>query len=820
MADPERIPLNEVAPLTAIPLSEVQSIEEGSGNAKNGGILSTVQDLLTAAKTKAFGYANGTPEELSFLQRRARDLAEIPGDIIQTGKSALALIPETARQLHNTAGGGAAPLSDLPEAALRAYYKSLPEGKKAEGMAALAAGIAATMLPGGQIVKRGVGALLSPVLASELTTQIKGGGEAGTLADTGERLASAGTKAAGLLGAGALAGKVANPALQTLEGKLRVGTEALRRFKDPNRQRLLAFSDELRETKTRQGAKFYDELQKPEMKKLIEVDPGSPQGSRYPKILKNVQDEIPRVSKQLDDLVTKAAQEEGVSTLPTVSGDVSSKPGTVRIKLKDIDLSKVTDRIKGAPGEPEGTARAAIHVWDNELDNFAKRALNPEEIRQYRAAKRIRQNYEQGHGRPLDIDQGEDAFSAEMKRVAELERADKIIGLAEEKIMNQEFTLEEIKKFKSDFDSRGRYDRHSDPDAENQADVYRDMGAAFRNKLGEHLGLDEKGNIRSGLSPKKKAIAEEYQKTNKFYQTLVDFQRIVGDRVKELDLYGPYFKAGAFRDRERGLMGKITSSLYPHASVPESRLRFADTRPYRKEGHLPLTIGQAALSAPNAIARGGVLATEGAGRLAASPAGAAIAGALGIANANDLPPTPVPASISASPVGPTAANMPAPTPTPAPAPIALPRDSEAFFQAPLEAFQGLPEEALNLIKTAQTASPRVKRKALAEIMKMDNTGLSFAPPPHQWLKGYTVVDGRVEDPLEAVAFAEDVTEHEKAGEISGLQSAKIRNALNAGEPVTGFLLEAAPKGEIKPEKPAKPQEQSGEQGATRLSYGF
>lgn len=773
-----------------------QTIEEDVEQpAQRGGVrgkLDRLSDLL-------FGLDTPTP---SVPQKLALEVAQGFLDTPKEIASALALVPDTAREYQE--GPKTFPLVDLPIAAGKAVYKSIPEGQKAEGVTSALAGLGSMAIPGAKLLKRPIAkaatGMVSSVAGGELARQAKE--LLGMAPDTGlkeaaERVTSATAKGAGMLGAGALAGKGINPALLGVEEKLRGPSRRLAAFRDRARQRLLAFSDSLGETQTRQGKTMYKALDTPEMKKLIEVDPESTgpysafmgDGSRFPVIARNVREAIAQTGEKLDDLVDKAS--------------FNQAGNKIKIKLKDIDLSKIENRIKGIPGEPEGTARAARTVWDNEMDNFAKRALSDVELRQYQSAKSILRSYEQGHGKPLNITTAKGA-RAEAKIVQEVNTAKAVVAAAEKKIMNQEFTLEEVRKFKTDFSSRGRYDRAHDADAENQADVYREFGHGFRKKLAENIELD-------------KDLAKEYQQTIDHFETLMDFKPILNGKLDEFHLYGEHAKTGAFRDRERGALGIVKSTLYPHAAAAESRLAFADTRPYRTQSRGLLNVAQGALENVRAPLRVATKTTEGVGRLSETVPGGALAGAYGTLNAEggSLPP-PIPSALPAPAEAPLAAPAAAPEPTPLP--IQLPRDSEAFFQAPIEAFGNLPPEAQKLVMTAKGSSPRVKRKALTEIMKLD-TGLEFAPVPHEWLQGYKVVDGRIEDELEAVAFGEDVLEREKAGQVTQLQSAKIRSALNAGEPIVAYLNESFPKGEIKAAPAPAPAEVSSG-GEKRLGYDF
>jgi len=178
-----------------------------------------------------------------------------------------------------------------------------------------------------------------------------------------------------------------------------------------------------------------------------------------------------------------------------------------------------------------------------------------------------------------------------------------------------------------------------------------------------------------------------------------------------------------------------------------------------------------------------------------------------------------------------ATNMPAPEIQPPSLfrQVAMPRESDAFFAAPDAMLPpDLPQEARDLIRIGRGANPITRRETLAKLMDMKV--IPFEPPAHQWLQGFPIVDDRLvepdpKNPAYTVLFNELILDKERSKKLSLKQSMKIRRALNAGEPVIGFLTEIDPEGEVTPAQPSPapapmPQTVSGEEGAKRREYEF
>lgn len=118
---------------------------------------------------------------------------------------------------------------------------------------------------------------------------------------------------------------------------------------------------------------------------------------------------------------------------------------------------------------------------------------------------------------------------------------------------------------------------------------------------------------------------------------------------------------------------------------------------------------------------------------------------------------------------------------PDPASKIFPRDTNAFFSLPEGEFAGVDQDTAAQLKIARNASPVVKREILGKLIKEER--VPFEPISNPNLRGYTVVDNMLVDPLEQGVYGREVLKRESQGLLTKKQSMKIRKALNAGEPL-------------------------------------
>lgn len=131
----------------------------------------------------------------------------------------------------------------------------------------------------------------------------------------------------------------------------------------------------------------------------------------------------------------------------------------------------------------------------------------------------------------------------------------------------------------------------------------------------------------------------------------------------------------------------------------------------------------------------------------------------------------------------------------------------------------LPPEVQEKLKSAPGLPQAMKEQLLVELMQGGQ--IEFEPPEHDWLKGYSVVNGKIVDPNEQRALSEDLLEKERDGELSLLDSSRIRSDMHSRKPIVKLLKAAGPKPETKPPpEPAPPPAEDGAGESKKMSYSF
>lgn len=791
---------------------------------------------VSALNNALFGLENPGP-----IRRGLRYLSEIPGDMVNDAEKVIGFGDRTLNRWDENIAKVAANdpnvslLSLLPGTAMVQQAKAdLPEEGKAEAAASAIASAATLMLPalkGMQIPAKAAISIVSGVLAGSTVNQVKqqlGVTPDTPLADDVERAYAATVKGLGGFALAAGGSKVLAGAARNTGRVLGNVTSKFETFLDKDVQRARALTENPRYSKTRQGVPLTEALKEDDVRPLFEVDAPEDGGSKFVKIAENVAKAKEETGQQIDALLDQIGKGQ-------------------KVKLKDLDFSDVQ---KQAGGATEVTARPAREVFLREFNEFAEKALTPEELRKWNTAQQIRERYTA----PQSALKMPSKKSAAMR--AEYDNAGEVIDRLGNKILSKtEFTVKELREFKSKYDKQGGYASLAEPEQATRAEVYRDLGHVFRKKLGEVIGLDADGNPLPDLPPDKLQLATDYKAANKRFQTLSDSEPLLQSRIREASIEGPAFSTAEFKDRSGSIPKAITGTALPERASPQARLDRADTRfhsqvnyPFLETAARGMRMGTSALEgvakageamSGQFVRQPGNISTN---PLVLPPQGVGASSALGTLHVPAPAPLPEPAApfeseakppnpsspgifqSALSALGPQSAmaeEMPAPSPRPQ---APMPRESDAFFAAPDSLLPpDLPPEARELIEVGRRSDPLVRRQAMSDLMSMNV--IPFEPPAHEWLKGFPVVDGRILDPARVISFNELVLEKEKAGKISLRQSMKIRRALNAGEPVIGFLTEVDPDGEVLPEQPLPepaptPQTVSGEEGAKRREYEF
>ena len=266
-------------------------------------------------------------------------------------------------------------------------------------------------------------------------------------------------------------------------------------------------------------------------------------------------------------LSTTAVGEAGaqeVGPLTAAGGGTSAKAKKFGVKLGDIiDVEK----LRSGEAEALGVeARSANSVVDLELENIAKKHLPEGDVVRYRQAIKRTEELKNLAGRYENA--GKQIATEDAEKLTEEYHTNlDYIHEFEGKLMDVEFTIPELRRWKTRFYDNARFDRARIPDniQAQRAETYKEIGHAFQDAfVGAVAKADPGGELAARLTD-----------LNGKYKALMDVRPLIEYRDAQSRLGGKYFTTGAFQQQEsagpvRRLMN--AANPFPETATPEMRL--------------------------------------------------------------------------------------------------------------------------------------------------------------------------------------------------------------------------------------------------------
>lgn len=373
--------------------------------------------------------------------------------------------------------------------------------------------------------------------------------------------------------------------------KIAKRTEA---FLDKDTNRVQAFFDNPEEAITRQGQPMRDALAEPDIRPILENLPreGGVKFNLFTEIKdrlwgskdKGYEGAIPTTGKKIDNLIT---------SLPP-SATIKAREILEHPKWKELELQEIG-------GSGGATQTVVKNVLMSEKKALARMALSEKESFEYDNLLNRRNRELTGSGNRLPTK-------------AEVERFDEL----EEKIKDLDLTPEQLRGMKSQHDKFARYDSASDPDVINRADIYKDLGNIFRDRL------------HNTFKNNKPELYDEFVAANKRYGILLDLEPAVARREASVNLRGSYAPVGGFQALEGrgGLIDSTKRALYPEMDTPEARLYRASQADFESMGRIIPTVANIGSKLSAFSAKSGSKYAEMSDKLFMSPAGAGYTGAV------------------------------------------------------------------------------------------------------------------------------------------------------------------------------------------------
>lgn len=360
-----------------------------------------------------------------------------------------------------------------------------------------------------------------------------------------------------------------------------VAADRLVNFLDPDTQLARAFTDN---PKKIEESNLLPNLQILKDNLLSEPSPrakliGKDKDNSFNRLVERIKGqggELNRVGSRIDEIADEAEARltalqnsklssstdvKEVDLADIVRGAQDDVEAPYRVKLKDIvnwdDLRKQDELALG------NERSAATAVSELEFENFAREALKgePDLLARYRAAQKSNANLE---ARAAKAANGEISIDAEefAKMESQRELNDQLIADVENRVSETEFSIKDLRRWKTRFYDNARFDRVKIPDniEAQRSETYKALGNAFQ---------DAFVNTVSKASPE---LAEELALRNREYKALIDILPLAQVRANEAALGGRYHHTGQFKPKESpGILYGALKSFYPEIETPESR---------------------------------------------------------------------------------------------------------------------------------------------------------------------------------------------------------------------------------------------------------
>lgn len=592
-----------------VDLSSYGAVPGALGDIYNYGVsgLDKVQDYLTT---------NAEPRDESLGEAIRSGFLDIPGNMLETARNVPMLLGKGLGTLHantlysskykNADGTPAAPGPD-ESPLLNTLLEMVPADSRAEVIGS-ALGTALGMIPQVKPLK-GVAGKMLPKIEKAILPYLGSlfGGEA---ANQGEQLVGLdvdtpikedmlGLVREGIGGIGPIApgGVLRRMGSGVARSTEEVATKIAKRtdsFLDKDSNRVQAFFDNPEAAITRQGQPMRDALAEPEIRPILENLPRE-MGSKFNLFTeikdrlwgnkdKGYEGEIPVAGKKIDNLISSLPPEASIT-----AREILEHP-----KWKELELQE----IGGSGGATQTVVRNVLMA---EKKAFARMALNEAESFEYDNLLNRRNRELTGAGNRLPT-------KAEVKRFEQLE----------EKIKDHKLTPEQLRGMKTQNDKFAAYDVKSDPDVVNKADIYKDLGNIFRDRL------------HNTFKNNKPELYDEFVAANKKFGILMDLEPAVLKREAAVNLKGAYTPVGAFQANEGrgGIIDSTKRGMYPEIDTPEARLYRASEADFEPMGRIVPTVANIGAKVAAFGAKAGSRYAKAADKLFMSPAGAGYAGAV------------------------------------------------------------------------------------------------------------------------------------------------------------------------------------------------